>query len=138
MYWALVDDEDERSFKHNECVDVSSRSSGGSSCSCSGGGEPLVVTVAAIIELNYYHCLPTKLLSLFATITTTSTTTTTTTTTTIKQAMRDWNSFTYQTSQYFGVDLTCLSKQYEDEQRDYYLLSSTWAELRSEQVRLDR
>lgn len=47
---------------------------------------------------------------------------------------QEWNAFTYETSQYYGLDLTGLSRQYEDEQRQYYMLSSAWAELKTEQV----
>ena len=29
----------------------------------------------------------------------------------------------------YGVDMTCLEKEFEKEQREYYVLSSKWAEL---------
>lgn len=50
------------------------------------------------------------------------------------QAITDWHAFTYETKQFYELDMAGLSSQYEEEQRQYYLLSSAWAELRAEQV----
>jgi len=51
-----------------------------------------------------------------------------------QQAITDWHAFTYETKQFYSLDMAGLSAQYEEEQKQYYLLSSAWAELRAEQV----
>ncbi|GKY92468.1 hypothetical protein MPSEU_000217200 [Mayamaea pseudoterrestris] len=47
-------------------------------------------------------------------------------------AVADWNDFTQTTSQVYGVDMDILTKSYEREQKEYYLLSSRWRELSSD------
>jgi protein arginine N-methyltransferase 1 len=49
-------------------------------------------------------------------------------------AMADWNDFTQTTSQVYGVDMDVLTKHYEREQKEYYLLSSRWRELHSDDL----
>lgn len=47
-------------------------------------------------------------------------------------AMGDWSEFAETTRTTYGVDMDVLSKNYDKEQKEYYLLSSRWAELRPE------
>jgi protein arginine N-methyltransferase 1 len=49
-------------------------------------------------------------------------------------AMADWNDFEQTTSQVYGVDMSVLEADYDREQKDYYLWSSRWSELRPEVV----
>ena len=49
-------------------------------------------------------------------------------------AMSDWHDFEQTTSQVYGVDMVVLEKDYEREQKEYYLLSSRWTELQPEAV----
>jgi protein arginine N-methyltransferase 1 len=49
-------------------------------------------------------------------------------------AMSDWRDFCQTTSQVYGVEMTVLDSDFEREQKEYYLLSSRWAELRPEVV----
>jgi type I protein arginine methyltransferase len=49
-------------------------------------------------------------------------------------AMSDWHDFCQTTSQVYGVDMEVLEPDFEREQKEYYLLSSRWAELRPEVV----
>jgi protein arginine N-methyltransferase 1 len=49
-------------------------------------------------------------------------------------AMSDWHDFEQTTSQVYGVDMAVLEKDFEREQREYYLLSSRWTELPPEAV----
>ena len=49
-------------------------------------------------------------------------------------AVADWNDFTQTTSQVYGVDMDILTKSYEREQKEYYLLSSRWRELSSDSL----
>lgn len=44
-------------------------------------------------------------------------------------AMGDWHEFVDSTQSLYGVNMRILEKDFEKEQRDYYLLSSRWAEL---------
>jgi len=44
-------------------------------------------------------------------------------------AMGDWHEFVDSTQSLYGVNMKILEKDFEKEQRDYYLLSSRWAEL---------
>lgn len=52
-------------------------------------------------------------------------------------AMSDWHDFAQTTSQVYGVDMDCLSTEFEKEQKDYYLLSSRWMELPADSVLVD-
>jgi len=45
-------------------------------------------------------------------------------------SMQDWQKFVPKTLTRFGVDMTCLSSEFEKEHADYYLSSSVWCELR--------
>jgi protein arginine N-methyltransferase 1 len=49
-------------------------------------------------------------------------------------AMTDFDEFAKTTSQVYGVDMNVLEKEFDREQRDYFLLSSRWTELPSEAV----
>lgn len=52
-------------------------------------------------------------------------------------AMGDWTEFVDSTRAMYGVDMNILEKDFEREQREYYLLSSHWSELGPEQVLCD-
>jgi len=45
-------------------------------------------------------------------------------------AMSDWSEFADTTKSVYGVDMTVLEKDFEKEQKEYYLLSSRWSELK--------
>mmetsp|Transcript_1428 Transcript_1428/g.1944 ORF Transcript_1428/g.1944 Transcript_1428/m.1944 type:complete len:429 (+) Transcript_1428:130-1416(+) len=47
-------------------------------------------------------------------------------------AMSDWHDFQQTTNTVYGVDMTCLEKGFDKEQKDYYMLSSRWTELRTD------
>lgn len=47
-------------------------------------------------------------------------------------AMEDWKEFAETTQTMYGVDMSVLEKDFDREQKEYYVLSSRWAELRSE------
>lgn len=44
-------------------------------------------------------------------------------------AMGEWGEFVESTKSVYGVDMSVLAKDYDREQKEYYLLSSRWAEL---------
>ena len=44
-------------------------------------------------------------------------------------AMEDWKEFATTTQNVYGVDMTVLEKDFDREQKEYYVLSSRWAEL---------
>lgn len=44
-------------------------------------------------------------------------------------AMEDWKEFAETTQNMYGVDMSVLKKDFDREQREYYVLSSRWAEL---------
>ena len=46
-------------------------------------------------------------------------------------AMDDWREFAEVTSSMYGVNMSVLEKDYDREQREYYVMSSRWAELRT-------
>lgn len=46
-------------------------------------------------------------------------------------AMDDWKEFAEVTSTMYGVDMSVLEHDYDREQREYYVMSSRWAELRT-------
>lgn len=52
-------------------------------------------------------------------------------------AMGDWSEFTETTKSTFGVDMGILGTDYDKEQKEYYLLSSRWMELRPDAVLAD-
>lgn len=52
----------------------------------------------------------------------------------LDHSMGDWDAFAGETAKLYGVDMSCLSEPFEKEQRDYYLMSSCWCELRGDQV----
>jgi len=52
----------------------------------------------------------------------------------LDQSMSDWDTFTQETRNLYGVDMSCLDQPFEKEQRDYYLSSSIWCELNGDQV----
>lgn len=47
-------------------------------------------------------------------------------------SMGDWSEFVESTKSVYGVDMGVLGQNYDREQKEYYLLSSRWAELRPE------
>jgi len=49
-------------------------------------------------------------------------------------AMADWRDFEQTTNTMYGVDMSILSSEFKKEQKEYYLLSSRWAELSPESV----
>jgi len=49
-------------------------------------------------------------------------------------SMTDWNDFVESTKTMYGVDMGPLHNAFQREQKEYYLLSSRWSELRPEQV----
>lgn len=49
-------------------------------------------------------------------------------------AMSDWYDFEQTTSQVYGVNMQVLEPDYDREQKEYYILSSRWTELRPEAV----
>ena len=49
-------------------------------------------------------------------------------------AMSEWSEFVESTKSTYGVDMSILEKNYEREQKEYYLLSSKWAELPHDSV----
>jgi len=49
-------------------------------------------------------------------------------------AMSDWFDFAATTKQVYGVDMGALEKDFDREQKEYYMLSSRWTELRPEAV----
>ena len=50
------------------------------------------------------------------------------------QTLQEWRTFTTETKAKYDIDLSCLSRQYDEEQKQYFLLSSCWAELDASQV----
>ncbi|KAL3816909.1 hypothetical protein ACHAXA_009104, partial [Cyclostephanos tholiformis] len=46
-------------------------------------------------------------------------------------AMDDWREFAEVTSTMYGVDMSVLEQDYDREQKEYYVMSSRWAELRT-------
>jgi type I protein arginine methyltransferase len=49
-------------------------------------------------------------------------------------AMSDWHDFETTTSQVYGVNMSCLESEFDKEQKEYYLHSSRWTELKSDQL----
>ena len=49
-------------------------------------------------------------------------------------AMSDWQDFAQTTHTVYGVDMSVLEKDFEREQKEYYLLSSRWSELPGDAV----
>jgi protein arginine N-methyltransferase 1 len=49
-------------------------------------------------------------------------------------SMSDWQDFCQTTNTVYGVDMSVLEKDFEREQKEYYLLSSRWSELPPESV----
>ncbi|KAK7328389.1 hypothetical protein VNO77_22494 [Canavalia gladiata] len=49
-------------------------------------------------------------------------------------AMDDWHNFVDETNTYYGVDMSILTKPFSEEQRKYYLQTSSWNNLHPHQV----
>ena len=49
-------------------------------------------------------------------------------------SMSDWAEFADTTKSIYGVDMSVLERDFEKEQKEYYLLSSRWSELKPEAV----
>jgi len=52
-------------------------------------------------------------------------------------SMADWSEFVESTKSVYGVDMGVLGQNYDREQKEYYLLSSRWAELRPDALLAD-
>ena len=52
-------------------------------------------------------------------------------------AMGEWSEFADSTKSLYGVDMSVLEREYDREQKEYYLLSSRWAELPADSVLAD-
>ncbi|KAK3025728.1 hypothetical protein RJ639_042497 [Escallonia herrerae] len=48
--------------------------------------------------------------------------------------MKDWRFFVEDTHNYYGVDMSCLTKSFSEEQKKYYLQTSLWNNLHPNQV----
>ena len=48
--------------------------------------------------------------------------------------MQGWRTFTDDMQQCYGVDMTCLNSHFQDEQRQYYLATSAWADVHPSQL----
>jgi hypothetical protein len=48
--------------------------------------------------------------------------------------MAGWAEFLKETNQYYGVDMSVLSDGFRDEQRDYYLATSSWMDIHPSQL----
>jgi protein arginine N-methyltransferase 1 len=51
-----------------------------------------------------------------------------------KGSMNEWSTFKDEMHQYYNINMEALSKPFEKEQKDYYVYSSLWTELRQEHV----
>ncbi|GBG71689.1 hypothetical protein CBR_g9102 [Chara braunii] len=51
-----------------------------------------------------------------------------------QHSMADWDRFVLDTREQFGVDMSCLAKSYEEEQKKYYLQTSLWNSLYPNQL----
>ncbi|GLT98476.1 hypothetical protein SLE2022_159800 [Rubroshorea leprosula] len=51
-----------------------------------------------------------------------------------EETMDDWRSFVHETKNYYGVDMSVLTKPFEEEQNKYYLQTSIWNNLHPHQV----
>ncbi|KAI4376654.1 hypothetical protein MLD38_014392 [Melastoma candidum] len=49
-------------------------------------------------------------------------------------AMDDWYSFLEETKSYYGVDMSVLTRSFDEEQKKYFLHTSLWSNLRPEEV----
>lgn len=49
-------------------------------------------------------------------------------------SMSDWHNFEQTTSQMYGVNMNVLEKDFDREQKEYYLLSSRWTELQPDAI----
>lgn len=48
--------------------------------------------------------------------------------------MEGWNSFTDDVQRYYGVDMSCLTQTFMEEQTSYYLRTSAWADVHPSQM----
>lgn len=51
-----------------------------------------------------------------------------------ENAMADWNNFTEDTNDFYGVDMSILTEPYSGEQKKYYLQTSLWNNLHPHQI----
>lgn len=52
-------------------------------------------------------------------------------------AMQDWSQFAESTKSMYGIDMNVLEESYEREQKEYFMLSSKWAELQPKALLAD-
>ena len=43
--------------------------------------------------------------------------------------MHSWSGFVHEVDSFYGVDMQCLNDAFHQEQRDYYLSTSAWADV---------
>lgn len=48
--------------------------------------------------------------------------------------MSSWHQFMQEMQDYYGIDMSCLSKEYIEEQRRYYLCTAQWSEIHPSQL----
>ena len=49
-------------------------------------------------------------------------------------AMASWCAFVNEMQQFYGVDMQCLTKEYDKEQREYYKSTAQWSEVHPHQL----
>lgn len=48
--------------------------------------------------------------------------------------MASWYGFVNEVQEFYGVDMTCLTKSYEKEQHEYYKATAQWSEVHPHQL----
>lgn len=48
--------------------------------------------------------------------------------------MEGWGAFCEDMQQFYGMDLTCLSGQYREEQKEYYVSTAAWSDIHPSQL----
>lgn len=48
--------------------------------------------------------------------------------------MEGWSAFVQEMDGFYGVDMQCLNDSFHQEQRDYYLCTSAWADVHPSQL----
>ncbi|MCJ1422141.1 hypothetical protein MMC29_000020 [Sticta canariensis] len=52
----------------------------------------------------------------------------------VQGAMQGWSAFVHEVNAFYGVDMQCLNDAFHQEQRDYYLSTSAWADVHPSQL----
>lgn len=52
----------------------------------------------------------------------------------LQGAMQGWSAFVHEVNAFYGVDMQCLNDAFHQEQRDYYLCTSAWADVHPSQL----